>query len=307
MVSLRRSLSSVGALVTFEAAARLGGFTLAANELGVSQAAVSRQIKLLEAELNTPLFSRAHRRVQLTPAGQALSAAVSGSFNRIAEVLDAIRNPGTAEVVTIGATLAFSRFWLLPRLPAFRVEHPQIKLRLLADDVPLDLGRDKLDVLIHYGQPPFSGAVSRAALPDEVFPVCSPALKQRLDAEVGAGRLRHVPVIVSETVDPSWLNWRKWVAVAGAQSPWARASEQITLRCNHYTDSIQAAINGEGVALGWSTLLADQLAEGRLVRLGEAALRPEDRYHVLVPDGRSLGSHTQTFVDWIAGQFSGNA
>jgi DNA-binding transcriptional LysR family regulator len=307
MVSLRRSVSSVGALVTFEAAARLGGFTLAADELGVSQAAVSRQIKLLEAELNTPLFTRAHRKVQLTPAGQALSVAVSGSFNRIAEVLDAIRHPNKAEVVTIGATLAFSRFWLLPRLPAFRAEHPQIKLRLLADDVPLDLMQDRLDVLIHYGQPPFAGAVSRAALADEVFPVCSPAVKARLEAEVAAGRLRHVPVIVSETVDPAWLNWRKWVAVAGPSSPWARANEQITLRCNHYTDSIQAAINGEGVALGWSTLLADLLDEGRLVRLADAGLRPEERYHVLVPDARSLGSHTRVFVEWIAAQFAPKA
>lgn len=303
MASLRRSVSSVGALVTFEAAARLGGFTLAAEEMGVSQAAVSRQIKLLEAELNAPLFLRAHRKVQLTPAGQALSAAVSGSFNRIAEVLETIRHPSKAEVVTVGGTLAFSRFWLLPRLPAFRASHPHIKLRLLADDVPLDLQQDRLDVLVHYGQGPFPGAKSLAALPDEVFPVCSPAVKERLEADIAKGKLRHIPLIISETVDPSWLSWRKWVAAAGPSAPWARATEQITLRCNHYTDGIQAAINGEGVALGWSTLLGDLLAEGRLVRLGDTGLRPEECYQVLVAADRDLGSNIQVFVNWLATQF----
>lgn len=290
MTSIRRAISSVSALVTFEAAARLGGFTLAAEELGVTQAAVSRQIKALEAELNAPLFLRGHRKVTLTPSGQVLAAALTGSFARIAEALDTIRAPQGEEVVTIGATLAFSHFWLLPRLPDFRASHPAIKLRLMAEDSAMDLRRPGLDVAIRYGRPPFADASSQASFADEVFAVASPALTRK-------GPL---PVIAFEPSDPTWLTWRRWSAALG--HPFG--PEVVTLRCNHYTDTIAAAVNGEGVALGWGRLIGDLLEQGRLVRLGPASVAPEERYHVLLPANRPSTPATRIFVNWIAGQFA---
>lgn len=303
MPSLRRSIPSMNALATFEAAARHGSFTQAAAELGVTQAAVSRQIKLLEDDLNTPLFVRAHRRVTLTAGGAALAGAVSGAFASMAEMIETIRQPHPANTVTIGATLAFSHFWILPRLSEFRAAHPEIKLKLVADDSAIDLRRDRLDAVIRFGKAPFPDGRSLASHSDEVFPVCSPKLLDRLGLDPKAVDLQRLPLIASDTVNPSWLTWRTWARAAGLGAALGRAPELSRLRFNHYTDTIEAAVNGEGVALGWSTLLAGHLAEGRLVRLGAGSVVTEEQYHVVVPAGRERSAATEVFLDWIVGKF----
>lgn len=291
MAGFRREVSSLGALATFEAAARLMGFTRAAEELGVTQAAVSRQIKLLEAELNMPLFLRGHRKVELTPAGAVLSRALTGAFDQVAEALESIRRPVAGKTVTVAATLAFTHFWLLPRLPAFRAAHPEVQLRLVSQDSGFDLRRDAVDVLIHYGKPPVEGAQCLAALPERVFPVCAPAL---------AGRpLDSLPLIACEWVEPSWLGWRRWAQMAGL-APITRPS---ALRFTQYSDAIYSAIAGEGVALGWQALVGGHLAEGRLVRLGAAEVVPEEANMLLVPVARRASKQAKLFTDWLVSAF----
>ena len=306
MANLKRSISSLGALATFEAAARHGNFTVAASELGVTQAAVSRQIKLLETELNTLLFLRAHRRVILTPDGMMLSATLTNSFANVAEVIDTIRQPLTENCVTLGATLAFTHFWLLPRLSDFRSKYPETKLKLVADDGPADLRHDRLDLVVRYGLRPQDGAVRVASQPDEVFPVCSPKLLARFRAERDTVDLLSLPLIASDWLDPAWLTWKAWAKSAGLPPALGKASDSSRLRFNHYTDTVQAAINGEGVALGWAMLLSTQLQEGRLVRIGDRSVIPEERYNVLVPNGREPSRPVMDFLDWMKGEFSGN-
>lgn len=303
MPSLRRSVPSMSALATFEAAARLASFTNAAAELGVTQAAVSRQIKLLEDDLNTRLFVRANRRVVLTPSGAALAATASNAFGSMAEMIETIRQPVAEKVVLIGATLAFSHFWILPRLSAFRARHPEIKLKLMADDGITDLRRDRLDLAIRFGKPPFADARSLGSTPDEVFPVCSPHLLVQHGMAADRADLLDLPLIASDILNPSWLTWRSWAQSVGLGEALGRASDRSGLRFNHYTDTIQAAVNGEGVALGWSALLQSQLAEGRLVRLGQVSLRTEGRYHLLVPLGRPVSAVSSIFIDWVLGVF----
>lgn len=305
MTSLKRSVQSISALTTFEAAARLGGFTLAAHELGVSQAAVSRQIKLLETDLNTPLFLRAHRRVTLTPAGEALAGTLSAAFGRVAEVIETIRQPSLPGTVTLGATLAFSHFWLLPRLAGFRAIHPGVRLRLIAEDSASDLRRDRLDIAIRYGTGRFEGARSLASLRDEVFPVCSPALRAERQLDGSVDRLVAAPLLASDWLDPTWLSWRQWARLAGLGPDLSRASDRSSLRFNHYTDTIQAAINGEGIALGWARLLSGPLTEGKLVRACDTSIWPEERYHLLVPTDRDPAPGTAKVLDWLSAEFSG--
>lgn len=307
MVGLRRSISSLSALASFEAAARLESFTLAAAELGVTQAAVSRQIKLLETELNARLFLRAHRKVTLTPAGAALAGTVTGAFGRVAEMIETIRQPVVPDTVTIGATLAFSHLWLLPRLAAFRLQHPDINLKLIADDNPTDLRRDRLDAAIRYGEPAFADGRSIASLPEEVFPVCSPRLLERLQLTPQRADITGLPLIASDTVNPSWLTWRSWAKAAGLGPALAAASDRSRLRFNHYTDTLQAAVNGEGVALGWSALISAHLAEGRLVRVGPHGVRPREEHHALVPLGREPSPPAAVFLRWIAERFTAAA
>lgn len=303
MPSLRRSVPSLSALATFEAASRLASFTAAAAELGVTQAAVSRQVKLLEQDLNTPLFVRANRRVVLTTAGAALASTVSASFGSMAEMIETIRQPAFENTVNVGASIAFSHFWLLPRLSDFRSLHPDIKLKLVADDSPPDLRRDKLDVTFRFAKAPFADARSLASTPDEVFPVCSPALLARHGLTADTADLPKLPLIASDIVTPSWLTWRAWAQGVGRGPEVGLASDRSGLRFNHYTDTIQAAVNGDGVALGWKTLLGGHLAEGRLVRIGTDCLVSQERYHLLVPAGRAPSAAAGRFVDWVVAAF----
>jgi DNA-binding transcriptional LysR family regulator len=298
MQPLRRTVSSLNLLTTFEVAARLGSFTLAAAEIGVTQAAVSQQIKTLEAELNTALFLRAHRRVVLTPAGKALAGVVGAAFLAVADVIDTIRQPEAPDTVAIGVTLAFNQFWLMPRLPDFRAIHPKIKLRLVADDAAMDLRPARLDLAIRYGKPPFEDAISLASRGEEAFPVCSPALFTRLGLPQDAP-LETLPLIASDLVNPAWMPWRAWARARGLGPGLERRADQSRLRFNHYSDTVQAALAGEGVTMGWAVLLSDLLRDGRLVRIGADSVTPDERYHVVTPLGRPASGATQAFLDWV--------
>ncbi|WP_323037500.1 LysR substrate-binding domain-containing protein [Pararhodobacter sp.] len=294
MAGFRGAVSSLSALATFEAAARLVGFTRAAEELGVTQAAVSRQIKLLETELNTPLFIRGHRKVELTPAGLMLARALTGAFDQVAEAIDILRHPAAANTVTFGATLGFMHFWLLPRLPAFRAAHPEVQLRLVSQDSGFDMRRDPIDVLIHYGKVPIDGTRCLARLPDVVFPVASPRL-------AGLDRpLDQLPLIGCEWLEPSWLSWRRWAQLAG-HPPLQKAN---SLRFSQYTDAIYAAVGGEGVALGWRSLIAPHLQDGRLVRLGNEQVTPEESHNLLVPTTRTQGRGARKLTAWLEEAFA---
>lgn len=304
MTPLRRNISSLNLLAAFEAAARHGSFTLAAAEMGVTQAAVSQQIKVLEAEMNTVLFTRSHRRVVLTAAGEAMADSVCTAFRQMSEMIEIVRRPTVTDTVAIGVTLAFNQLWLLPRLPDFRARHPTVKLRLVADDTATDLRRDRLDVAVRYGKPPFENARSLAERPDQAFPVCSPALLDRLGLTVASADLLQMPLITDDLANPTWMTWRSWARVLGLGPALERASDASRLRFNHYTDTVQAALNGEGVALGWAGLLSRHLAQGSLVRIGSDSVVPEERHHILVPTGRAPSAATRIFLDWLSEGFA---
>lgn len=301
MPTIRRSVPSLASLTIFETAARRGSFTLAAAELGVTQAAVSRQIKALEEDLGTRLFVRSHRKVDLTVHGQLLASVMTDAFGRVAEVIEAIRQPVLEDTVVVGATLAFSHFWLVPRLSAFRAAHPEIKLRLISEDAAFDLREGRLDVAVRYGELPFADARSLASMPDRVLPVCSPQLRDRLGPVTGPERILDFPLIGIDRTEPAWLSWPRWAALVGL----AGAPMRSELQFNHYTDAIYAAIAGEGVVLGWQRLVSGLLEGGRLVTLTDRPAVPPDAYHVLWPAGRRASAATCRFTDWLIEQFSG--
>lgn len=289
-------LPSLNALRVLEAAVRHRGFTAAAQELGVTQAAVSRQIALLERELGTVLFVRRHRAVEPTPACQMLAASLALSFARIAESVEAVQSVQRQDIVTVGATLAFSTLWLLPRLGEFRQQCPGAQIRLVSQDARIDLHAGEVDVLVRFGTPPFDDGQVVASRSDEIFPVCSPALAQRLGAPEQIFAQGQADLIGQDIPDRSWYGWADWCAQAGVTT---RAASPA-LHCNHYTEVIQAARAGQGVALGWRLLVQSHLDEGSLVRLGTAVVRPEGRYNVLVPSRRRIHAMRDLFVEWLA-------
>jgi DNA-binding transcriptional LysR family regulator len=270
----RRRLPSLTALLTLEAVLRRKSFTVAAGELGVTQAAVSRQIATLEEELGQPLFLRKHRAIEPTAACLTLGATLAQSFANIAESIEAIKL-SAQDVVTIGATVAFSSFWLLPRLADFRRLNPGIQVRVVSQDNRIDLDGGEVDIVIRYGLPPFSDGTVIASQGDIIMPVCSPDyLKNRV-----AGPLSPADEFIeTEVPDRSWVSWGRWLGERGTAF-----DVKPSLRFNHYTEAIAAARAGQGVALGWGVLVRTFLNDGTLVPLDDAEFAAEGRYNVLLP------------------------
>lgn len=291
MTGFRRRIPSMTALLTLEAASRLRSFTAAALELGVTQAAVSRQVLALEQELGVLLFLRKHRSIEPTPDCLKLCATLANSFSDIAETIAAIRS-SDSDVVTIGATVAFSSFWLLPRLAEFRNEHPDVQLRVVSQDTRFDLASGGADVVIAYANPPFIDAVAIASKEDSIFPVCSPDYMRKRKA----GGLSGADVFIETNVqDRSWLSWDDWLERTGQT-----IAIRPHLQFSHYTETIAAARAGQGVALGWRLLVQTFLEDGTLMAFDEVAMPSAKQYHVLVRTKNRRSSTAEKAADWFA-------
>jgi LysR family glycine cleavage system transcriptional activator len=294
----RRSLPPLNAIRAFEAAARLGSFKDAAAELSVTHSAVSQQIRLLEEWLGTPaLFRRSVRRVVLTPAGAALLAEFGPALDRISAAVQqhrARRGDAPMVVLRVNALATFSLRWLLPRMNAFRAEHPDIEVRLSTSNDPVDALPEPCDVIIRGGPDSFHGFTSRYLIGERRLPVCSPALLDRVPLGDVADLARHTLLHVSSMP----RLWRDWLAHAG-QSALDPAS---ALTFDHFYLTIQAALDGLGVAMGPTALIADDLAAGRLVTPFPGISLPARSYFAYLPDGRGRDPHSAVFCDWLEAQ-----
>jgi LysR family glycine cleavage system transcriptional activator len=303
MHRLRRSLPSLTALIGFEAAARHGSFTRAADELGVTQAAISRRIAALEQDVGSPLFDRRNRRVYLTEAGQQLFATASAAFHDLAETVDRLREPGMKLTITV--SIAFAHFRLLPMLSLFRQAEPDIDLRVISEDSWTAPDDPQIDLAVRYGKPPFRGMQVIESLGETLVPVCAPQLAARLGPTTFADLATRPDMtrIDSTSPEPSWLNWAGYLR----QSGWRGAFEAPRLRFSSYSDAAYAAIDGEGIALGWTQLLERPLADGRLVALPLAPLVPKERYYILVPDRKPPSPSVEIFARWLAAPHTNDA
>lgn len=301
---VRRAIPSLSAITVFEAAARLGSFTAAARELGVTQAAVSRRIRGLEEGIGAPLFERAHRELVPTEAGQALIHGSNEALAALGHAIAAIDALKDEVGVTVGATLAFSHFALLPELSSFREICPEIPVRLVSQDTPPGIGGpQRIDVSIEYGVPPFSGRTVVAVLPERVMPVCSPAFARAHGLAPGhpvsMDRLRALPRIAAESHGHGWLDWTSWSRAIGTERPLARAGLSFT----NYADAAYAAMASEGVLLGWCRLLRRSFAEGRLMPLGDPdrdAHVPSEAHHVLIKADTPPRPPVDQFARWAS-------
>lgn len=290
---LRKVVPSLTALVALEAVVRHKSFTRAAGELGVTQAAVSRQVALLEKELGVPLFLREHRGVQPTHPCIALGATLTDAFKRVADGVEAVRASKDSEILTIGATLAFSAFWLLPRLGTFRRLHPEVQLRVVSQDEKLSLDGGDVDIAIRYGNPPFGDCIVLASRGDMIVPVASPEYKEKLSGS----SFWKVPsdLIETDVTDRSWVTWPDWFDRVGHAGVVAKAS----MTFSHYTEAIAAARAGQGVALGWGVLVDGFLKDGSLVQVGEG-VDAEGRHNIIVPKRTDRHGLGDIIAAWMA-------
>lgn len=294
-MSLRRKIPPLSAITAFEAAARLLSVTKAAAELGVTQAAVSRQIHVLEEHLGFSLFVRLHRRIELTEKGRALASAAQEAYDLLETCVAEITRDDQELTLTISATVAFSHFWLLPRISEFSRLHPDVNLRIMTQDAMPNIDTSDLDVAIRFGNGSWPDGRARLLFEDEVFPVCSPDFLRTADAVSSPGDLLAHPLISNMADDPTWTGWKEWFATFSIDFP----RKHPGLRCSFYTDAIYAALNSQGIALGWRRLVEDLLDQGRLVRLTDASLKTKDAYFAVVPRKRHESEATTRFLAWL--------
>jgi LysR family transcriptional regulator, glycine cleavage system transcriptional activator len=296
MEGLRRKLPPPNSIFAFEAAARHQSFTRAARELNVTQAAVSRQIKTLEDHLGLPVFRRVRRSVQLTGEGKRLHEAVMAGLDHIAEVVAELQQSDGRPDLTLATTLAFSSFWLIRRIPDFRARFPGIELRIITSDANLDLLAEQIDIAVRYGSGKWQGLSATRIFTAEVFPVCSPSLLNAIPIRTPHDLL-NAPLLDQEVADKSWLNWASWLQQVGVG---ARKSKRL-LTFNNFPFLIQAAIDGQGFALGWTPYVNELLELGKLVRPIETVVRPTDAYYLVAPL-RANNPNAAVFSGWIMEQ-----
>ena len=298
MVDLWKRVPRPSSLLMFEAAARHLSFTLAARELLVTQAAVSQQVRSLEQALGVTLFERRHRGLALTKPGTRLHRAVTMALEHIAGTADDLRAVGEAEGATIGVTLALATFWLVSRLPQFRALHPEIDIRVVATDRGIEKITEQVDAAIAWGNPPWPGFSAILLREGEAFPVCSP------DYLRGRRPLAAVEQLLDETllfIDDDRPGHADWPLFFGEHGVKLRASSRH-ISMNSLPLLLQAACEGQGIALGYGLLTDDLLARGSLVRPLAARMRTGRSYYFLLSQTRS-SSHVIAFRDWLLEHF----
>ena len=293
---MTRSLPPLNALRAFEAAARHLSFTKAAEELFVTQAAISHQVKALEETLGLPLFRRYNRRLVLTEAGQAYLPPLRDAFDGIAAATGRLRQLEATGNLTVSVLPSFAAKWLLPRLSLFRAQHPEIDVLLQASDHLANFGHDGVDVAIRYGFGNYPGLEVNYLMGDYIFPVCSSGLLEQdpplsEPKDLKAHTLLHDTTAMADNTT-IWSNWLESVGVTGIDAS----------RGPGFTDSnlmLQAAIDGQGVALGRSALVGNDLEAGRLVIPFGPRLRSSLRYYVVTPAGAGERPKIRMFRDWL--------
>lgn len=282
----------------FEAAARHLSFTRAAEELFITQSAVSRQIQALEQGLGVVLFIRRNRGLSLTAAGEQMLRAVEEALRTLHDAVERIAPDSHQNLVTVTSSIAFCSLWLIPRLSAWRKMHPQVDVRISADNQVLDLDRERIDIGIRYcpavKAPP--GAIRLFG--EEILPVCSPALlKDRSRPLKTVPDLKHHVLLHFDESDRSipWLAWGVWLESAGVPDLKPAGS----LRFSHYDQVVNAAIGGQGVALGRRPLVRNLIDEGSLVVPFALGSVTDRAYFIVRTAATAARSEVNAFVDWL--------
>ncbi|HYX01923.1 MAG TPA: transcriptional regulator GcvA [Reyranella sp.] len=301
-----RRLPPLNAVRAFEAAARLGGFNAAGAELNVSANAVGRLVKLLEDWLGVPLFRRLPRGVVVTEAGGRYLAGVGTLLDQLAHATADVRRLETSRMLKVSALPSLVSRWLIPRLGRLTERHPELDVRVVATSAPTDFAREEIDVAIRVGRGGYEGARSVLLMHSDIFPVCSPALLSsgpRLmePADLARHSLLHDNCAGSASL-PERITWPRWLAAAGVTN--VDAERGLHFSFSHM--ALQAAAEGQGVALVSSALIGDDLATGRLVRpFGDLAVRSPYSFFIVCPEATADREKVVQFRDWALAEAAG--
>lgn len=290
---MKQRLPSLNGLRAFEAAARHLSFTRAAEELNVTQTAISHQIKRLEDELGLQLFIRRNRRLLLSEAGQDYLPAVRTAFEGLHDATARVYRRDESGTLVVATMASFAMKWLVPRLAGFEQAHPDISVRITTSNRLTDFARDDVDLAIRWGRGEWPGLRVDHLVGEAVFPICSPGLRD------GPPRLERPEDLAGATLLHASVwpqDWRMWLTAVGV------ADTVDASKGPEYEDELiamEAAIDGQGVAIGWSTLIERELESGRLVVPFDIALGDQGAYYIVAPEETAERPKIAVFRDWL--------
>ena len=294
---MARRLPPLNALKAFEAVARSNSVTRAAEELSVTQGAVSQQVKALEATLGVKLFNRERQRLVITEAGRDYLTVVGDAFDHIAIGTDRIVQRQRSGVLTVSVSSDFASKWLVNRLGLFAEAHPEIDLRVSVADRHVDFTREDVDLAVRHGDGNWPDLDTVQLCPERLFPVCSPKLMGGRD-RLTASDLLEFPLLRLD----DGASWSRWFNAAGVTNPSHRG-----LVLNRASVLIDAAIDGQGVAMARTALAAWDIIHGRLVRPIEVSLTMANTYWIVCPKATARTPKVDTFRQWVLAQAQDDA
>ena len=295
MQELWKLLTSPRHLIVFEAAARLGSFTRAAQELNVQQPAVSAAIKQMETSLGVLLFHRSHRKVELTKAGERLFADVSIGLDHILSSARGIFQRSQNDHVTLSVSTAFAYYWMVPKLEELHIRHPEVDLRLQTSDREPDIDAEGISLAIRRGDGNWPGVHSALIAPEIIYPIASPQVMHASVNLKTVANLLHERLIHLEEPVRERPSWTQWFAYHGVKEREPKAG----LRLNDYALVLQAAMAGEGIAFGWKHVTSRLIEKGLLVARPEWSWHTGKGFYLVWSRDTPLIPQAQQVRDWM--------
>lgn len=295
MQQFHQLLPQLDLLTAFEAAARHESFTRAAQEMNVTQSAVSQRIRALEERMGIALFDRDHRSVRLTREGADFQNSVTVALNHLVAASDAVKATAADTRMHLVTDVALTHFWLMPRLTSLSAAMPGVSIDITASDSIEDALTPSTDVAIVHGDGDWPGFLAIKIFDEVVFPVCSPSFLAK------SGPIKSLEdLATSDLVDLSyerwsWMNWAIWMT----ETEGPRSGANRVIQSNSYAAVIDAARSGLGVALGWQGFVEDDLAASRLVIPIDISVKTKYAYYAVVAQDRVETPITRAFLNWI--------
>ncbi|ESX10569.1 MULTISPECIES: LysR family transcriptional regulator [unclassified Mesorhizobium] len=289
----RRLLPSTSALAAFEAVARLGSFTAAAQELDLTQGAVSRQIALLEEQFGRRLFERDSRNVRLSTAGEIYAEAVRAALGQLRDAALGLMSNRHSGMLNLAILPTFGTRWLMPLIPDFVAENPDITINFVTRIGRFDFARERLDAAIHHGQPDWPDADSTLLMRETVMPVVSPDFLASRDITAAAD-ISRLPLLHMATRPGAWGEWFEEQGLSAPIGPGMQFEQFGTVA--------QACMAGLGVALLPQVLIAGELQRGQLVPAPGQPMQSRSAYYLVVPNDKRGHPPVVSFRDWLLGQ-----
>ena len=274
-----RMAKALNHIAVFEVAVDQGSFTKAAEALGTTQPSISRHISALEGLLDVALFKRLHHRVELTSEGLELYEAVKLGLDHIRRAVEQVAAPKIGNTLSVGCSYGFAHLWLMPRFSALQKLIPDQELRMVTSDSRTLFDLDEVDFSLRFGQGEWGDGVAKKLFSEELFPVCSPEFANEHfggNKDIDPGDLTRVPLIHEREEEFSWLTWNKWLAQHGVEFQ----PPDNTYYFDNYAMTLQAAMDGQGVALAWLHLAEPPLNSGQLVELRGLRVKTESGYYL---------------------------